>query len=917
MNELRAELHSPKKEVLQDAVKKVIAAMTVGKDVSVLFPDVINCMQTEVLELKKLVYLYLINYAKSNPEMTLMAVNTFVRDTSHSSPLIRALAVRTMGCIRVERITEYLCKPLMRCLNDEDPYVRKTAAMCVAKLYDISPGLVRDQGFLDKLRDLITDSNPTVVANAVAALSEVQEASGRAVMELTTTVLQKLLAALNECTEWGQVFILDFLARYTPSEEREAESIVERVLPRLAHQNAAVVLSAVKIVMRYMELMTNEETVKGFERKLSPPLVTLSQSSAPEIQYVALRNIALVVQKRPGLLAHKIRVFYCKYNDPIYVKMEKLDVLVGLTNERNIDPVLAELKEYAMEVDVDFVRKAVRTIGRCAIKLERAAERCIKVLLQLIQTKVNYVVQEAVVVIKDIFRKYPNRYESVIGVLCDALESLDDPDAKASMVWILGEYAGRIENAGELIDSFLDSFEDEPASVQLQLLTATVKLFLTKPGETQPMVQKVLNLATEMSDNPDLRDRGYVYWRLLSQNPEAARSVVLAERPVIQDDSSMMDAGMLNLLISNISTLASVYHKPPEAFVVRETKEGGDDVDDISSSDESEASDDEGGADGADGAAGGAGGSAPAPGAAAATPAVAPEDDLLGVGDLLGATPAPAAAAPASSGLDDLFGGGGGTATPAPAAGPSVPTGPPLADANGLQIWGRLIRRAGKIAFSMTLKNAQSTPVSTLAVRFNVNTFGLQPGDGNVAATSPIAPGGVGQAEASVVLSSGHVKPGPPTLTVDVAMRDNTSGAVLKFSLPIDFEVLFVEDGEVEQSVFISNWQSIPEENELEATITGIVDKNLADPTHGLASVQSRLSSNNVFYVAQRRLDDGQIKMYCSLKTYSGLAVMCEFTFKNGYDLCKLCLKSERPAAGPFIRDAITNVLKRGFTPKS
>ena len=41
--------------------------------------------------------------------------------------------------------------------------------------------------------------------------------------------------------------------------------------------------------------------------------------------------------------------------------------------------VLLELKEYASEVDVDFVRKSVRTIGRCAIKLERAAERCIKV----------------------------------------------------------------------------------------------------------------------------------------------------------------------------------------------------------------------------------------------------------------------------------------------------------------------------------------------------------------------------------------------------------------------------------------------------------------------------------------------------------------------------------------------------------
>jgi len=53
------------------------------------------------------------------------------------------------------------------------------------------------------------------------------------------------------------------------------------------------------------------------------------------------------------------QVFFCKYNDPIYVKLEKLDIMIALANERNIDQVLLELKEYATEVDVDFVRKVL------------------------------------------------------------------------------------------------------------------------------------------------------------------------------------------------------------------------------------------------------------------------------------------------------------------------------------------------------------------------------------------------------------------------------------------------------------------------------------------------------------------------------------------------------------------------------
>jgi hypothetical protein len=183
--------------------------------------------------------------------------------------------------------------------------------------------------------------------------------------------------------------------------------------------------------------------------------------------------------------------------------------------------------------------------------------------------------------LQDIFRRYPNRYESIIATLCDNLESLDEPEAKASMIWIIGEekatdgqlgveeggdrpasltrqavlkpllrlgqggpgptparppqhlsrlrttrllnvgartrlcslllthtqththvtctrkqtlhahiqppgeYAERIDNADELLETFLETFPEETAPVQLQLLTATVKLFLKKPTEVR------------------------------------------------------------------------------------------------------------------------------------------------------------------------------------------------------------------------------------------------------------------------------------------------------------------------------------------------------------------------------------------------------------------------------------------------
>lgn len=93
-----------------------------------------------------------------------------------SSPLIRALAVRTMGYIRVKRINEYLIEPLKELLNDEDPYVKKTAVMCVPKVYEITPDLIEKHGIINMLQKMLTkEGNTLVVANIIVAFQELTE----------------------------------------------------------------------------------------------------------------------------------------------------------------------------------------------------------------------------------------------------------------------------------------------------------------------------------------------------------------------------------------------------------------------------------------------------------------------------------------------------------------------------------------------------------------------------------------------------------------------------------------------------------------------------------------------------------------------------------------------------------------------
>jgi vesicle coat complex subunit len=168
------------------------------------------------------------------------------------------------------------------------------------------------------------------------------------------------------------------------------------------------------------------------------------------------------------------------------------------------------------------VRKSISVIGRCAIKIPSSSDRCVKVLIELLELGSNHAVQEIVVVMKDIFRKFPSKYEGVIPTLCEKLDSLDESESKSALIWIIGEYGHHIDNSASLLEYFLETFKEELPSVQLQLITATVKLFLKKPSNAQGMVQKVLERATQQNDNPDIRDRAFLYWRLLSSSPEEA-----------------------------------------------------------------------------------------------------------------------------------------------------------------------------------------------------------------------------------------------------------------------------------------------------------------------------------------------------------------------------------------------------------
>lgn len=185
------------------------------------------------------------------------------------------------------KISEYLCESLKDCLVDDDPYVKKTAAISVAKIYSIMPEHTKEFGFIKLLQGLLQDGNAIVVANAAAALYEISKVAGKSYLKANKETIGNLLNALNDTNEWGQIYILEGIVNYIPKGDVEAKEIIERILPRLQHANPAVVLGATKNVLHFLNSVDSSEKKDEILKKLSAPLITLLSGEA-EIQYIAL-----------------------------------------------------------------------------------------------------------------------------------------------------------------------------------------------------------------------------------------------------------------------------------------------------------------------------------------------------------------------------------------------------------------------------------------------------------------------------------------------------------------------------------------------------------------------------------------------------------------------------------------------------
>ncbi|EPR57314.1 HEAT repeat-containing protein [Toxoplasma gondii GT1] len=561
----------------RDALKKLIAYMTVGLDVSRLFADVVMLASTADLVQKKMIYQYLTNYADTNPSLSLLAINTFQKDCNDEDPRLRGLALRSLCSLRLSCMLEYIEPAARKGASDPSPYVRRAAVMGMLKVCkllqelmatDEESSLQRIDEIRQRLHEALFDDDPQVTINAICALNELEAETGG--LQVTKKIATHFLNRIKRFSEWGVCVILNLVASYQPETEEEAFDVMNILDDKLKSSSAAVVLGCANC---FLELTRgNAELRKQVYCRLKPPLLTLATTGYPEIAHTILRHILLIVQTggedAVEIFAGESRQLFCRYTDPSYLKATKLQTLAAIATENNCVDMIAEIREYVCDADADIARQSLAALGVIACRIPSAADDVVTLLLSFVEMELaDFLASAAFVILRDILRKYTKMISRLVEAIRIYALRLSDGEGVAAVVWMLGEFSKNIDDAPYILEEIVDRFDEEPPVVRMELLTAATKTFFNYPGEMQPILGKLLEKAVNDTSNPDIHDKALFYYRFLKTSLQDARRILSTPLPPADELESSADRELSERLLEEFNSLAVVYRLPSSAFL--------------------------------------------------------------------------------------------------------------------------------------------------------------------------------------------------------------------------------------------------------------------------------------------------------------------------------------------------------------
>ena len=549
---IRKQLESTNDVDRLEGLKYVVAMITKGRDPTPYLASVFKLASTTSLEVRKLVYIVVLRYARQHPDLALLSINSVQRDLTEPNPLIRGMALRTLSGMQVPAARSIVDLAVAKAVRDTHPYVRRVAAYALIRGCQAEAG--SEETACEHVTTLLRDRSPQVLGPAVTAFSELCPTQ----WDLLHRHFRKLCYALADMDEWSQPTCVDVLVRYArlhlpaPQDDRLAidadlELLLHHVEGLLSSTNAAVVMAAVRAVL-----------LLGPSQRHKPAIVALVRlmGESPDVAYVAtLRILALSDAHRP-LLVLRMPAFYVRADDPEHLALAKLRVLLHLVQQDSARALADELVVYTQATSPAVALDSVTALGQVACRFDACASHCLKLLIGVAQDVciAEPVASRAVQVAKMLMAIPQVTSDRVVvrivaqfalrlfvplalaGRAPDAPKPpiLLEPSSRAAALWMLGQYCSAVlvpasDTAPgatlcellvpDMLRCLVAHWHKEHASVQCQALTLSAKAIVVLPETSagtavrnalQVLHYALLSLGMQSTD-ADVRDRARFY----------------------------------------------------------------------------------------------------------------------------------------------------------------------------------------------------------------------------------------------------------------------------------------------------------------------------------------------------------------------------------------------------------------------
>lgn len=567
-------------------LKHVVGIMAAGKNAVEYFPDVIKNIASSNLEVRRLVYIFLLRYAEFEPDLALLSINTIQKSLSDKSVVIRSLAIRVIAAIKIPVLSPIVILSIKKACRDLSPTVRKASVQAIASCFDLDPS--SGPALLEMIEHLLTDVDPSVRGAALSVLAIYWPDR----LDMVHKVFRGTCRILPQLDEWNQIFITELLTRYGrmflakpkgaigdidtkndkvdnqtfngPQQEKSKNDIdsffahndttcidpdlqllIDAVNLLLFSRNGAVVLAVAKL---YYYLGTTD---LFHSHNVAEPLVRLLRGDY-SMQYVVLVNIRNFCLTLPAEFRPFSTYFYLSPNDPFHVSKLKLEILSLLNDASFSDEILSELRYYATTfLDRKLVSECMKAIVRCSIISESNGKRTLKWLLKMVQSDNPLLVSESLTAIRLLIQRDIKSHISTAARLAMCLDSVTTSDARASIICLVGEFSPiAYKMAPDVLRLCAKTFVDEEESVRYQIVVLAAKVYacqLSRKREgvdsdpdvavADDVVKKlfdyVMNLA-RYDSSYDIRDRTRMFTSLLNSsiNSDIGLLLLQASKPI-------------------------------------------------------------------------------------------------------------------------------------------------------------------------------------------------------------------------------------------------------------------------------------------------------------------------------------------------------------------------------------------------